>query len=205
VASSLGTSSRLVIPENGLISLNIPLTPLRLGALSTHTTHPHFMERYQALLDLLHLNVKLENPYRFKTKGEMVQECKNQIALKACIDKTMSCAHPTASRYLGRAPTHCGRCVPCLVRRAAIEHALGTDSTKYIVNVRQDKMDPTTAQGRDVRAFELAIKRLNKEPDSARLLIHKSGPLPPEPGQLSEYAGVYQRGMKELSNLLGIS
>ncbi|MFX4393007.1 hypothetical protein ABTA65_20265, partial [Acinetobacter baumannii] len=33
---------KLYIPENGLISINPPLTPRRIGALSTRTTHPYF-------------------------------------------------------------------------------------------------------------------------------------------------------------------
>ncbi len=32
----------LNVPENGLISLNIPLTKSRMGSLSTRTTHPYF-------------------------------------------------------------------------------------------------------------------------------------------------------------------
>jgi hypothetical protein len=30
----------LHVPENGLIVINVPLDPLRLGAFSTRTTHP---------------------------------------------------------------------------------------------------------------------------------------------------------------------
>ena len=33
----------LIVPENGLIALNPPLTARRIGALSTRTTHPHFL------------------------------------------------------------------------------------------------------------------------------------------------------------------
>jgi len=51
-ASGLGEAT-LYIPENGLISLNVPLDPLRLGALSTRTTHPYFMARYNDLLAAL--------------------------------------------------------------------------------------------------------------------------------------------------------
>ena len=35
----------LLVPENGLIALNVPLDPLRLGANSTRTTHPYYMNR----------------------------------------------------------------------------------------------------------------------------------------------------------------
>ncbi|MGY3610693.1 MULTISPECIES: Qat anti-phage system QueC-like protein QatC [unclassified Bradyrhizobium] len=39
-ADAVGGDMVVCVPENGLISLNVPLDPLRLGALSTRTTHP---------------------------------------------------------------------------------------------------------------------------------------------------------------------
>jgi hypothetical protein len=36
----------------------------------------------QQLLDGLGLTVRLELPYRFKTKGEMLQECADQALLR---------------------------------------------------------------------------------------------------------------------------
>ena len=49
-ASSLPTHTTIFVPENGLISLNVALDPLRLGSLSTRTTHPYFMARINELL-----------------------------------------------------------------------------------------------------------------------------------------------------------
>lgn len=48
--SGLPNKGTLHVPENGLISLNVPLDPLRLGALSTRTSHPFFMARFNELL-----------------------------------------------------------------------------------------------------------------------------------------------------------
>lgn len=62
----------LRVPENGLIALNVPLDPLRLGALSTRTTHPFYMARWNDLLGALGVPGRLENPYLNLTKGEMV-------------------------------------------------------------------------------------------------------------------------------------
>ena len=41
----------LIVPENGFIALNPPLTRRRLGSHSTRTTHPFFLSRYQRILD----------------------------------------------------------------------------------------------------------------------------------------------------------
>lgn len=40
LASTMNHEVTLIVPENGVISLNIPLTIHRLGSLSTRTTHP---------------------------------------------------------------------------------------------------------------------------------------------------------------------
>jgi SHS2 domain-containing protein len=82
----------IYVPENGLISLNVPLDRLRVGAWSTRTTHPFYMARWHEILDGLGIAARLQNPYRFKTKGEMLAECKNQnIVRKNAID-TISCS-----------------------------------------------------------------------------------------------------------------
>lgn len=44
LASSFKREIKLYIPENGLISLNIPIIPSRNGSSSTRTTHPYYME-----------------------------------------------------------------------------------------------------------------------------------------------------------------
>jgi hypothetical protein len=44
--TGLDGSFTLNVPENGLIALNVPLDPLRLGSCSTRTTHPFYMARW---------------------------------------------------------------------------------------------------------------------------------------------------------------
>jgi len=44
VGTGLGRRFVLRVPENGLIALNVPLDPLRLGSNSTRTTHPYYMQ-----------------------------------------------------------------------------------------------------------------------------------------------------------------
>lgn len=110
---SQGETVDLYVPENGFIGLNVPLTRLRAGSLSTRTTHPIFMRDMQGLLDSLGLRIRLMNPYRLKTKGEMMMDCADQNLLARLAPDSMSCGRS------GRSYQHCGRCLPCLVRRAA--------------------------------------------------------------------------------------
>lgn len=202
--SGLGIPFQLEIPENGLIALNVPLEPTRLGSLSTRTTHPHYLHSWNELLQKIGITGHVTNPYAFKTKGEMVKECTKQGVLKQLVEHSVSCAHPAADRYEGGGFSHCGRCVPCLIRRASIEGAWGAegDPTHYrLTNLRAERLDATKARGVQVRAFQYTGSRLEARPGLADLLIHKPGPLGPQ-DDVVELAGVYRRGMAEVAKLL---
>ena len=203
--TGLGGGLSLRVPENGLIALNVPLDPLRLGALSTRTTHPFYIARWNELLGLLGISVPIINPYWDKTKGEMVAGCGNKGLLRRLIPETMSCASPTKGRWQGHGTEHCGFCLPCLIRRAAIHGGLsGDDPTTYtLADLAAKPLDTKQAEGRQVRSFQFAIARLVKQPQLAAILIHKPGSLADEtPAQQGALAGVYQRGMAEMASLL---
>ena len=115
------------VPENGFICINPPLVPGRVASLSTRTTHPLFIAMLQELLDGLSVGVRLELPYRFKTKGQMLRECTNQALLSTAASDSTSCG-----RFRTYNRTHCGRCVPCMIRRAAfLAWGPGRDTTTY--------------------------------------------------------------------------
>lgn len=122
----------ILVPENGFISLNPPLVPGRMASLSTRTTHPQFMRLLQDLLHSVGVPARLQTPYQFKTKGEMMDECLNQRLLVQYASESTSCG-----RFRTYNRTHCGRCVPCMVRKAAFLHWGQPDGTTY----RFDKLD----------------------------------------------------------------
>jgi hypothetical protein len=115
--SGLGGTFTLRVPENGLISLNVPLDPLRLGALSTRTTHQFYIARWNQLLTLLGIPASIENPYWAKTKGEMVSGCANPKLLQSLVPSSLSCASPTKGRWK-KLPTE--HCLPDTARGACI-------------------------------------------------------------------------------------
>ena len=118
--------TEILVAENGFISLNSPLLPGRMASYSTRTTYPLFMSMLQDLLEGLGIEVSLGMPYRFKTKGEMLQECADQSLLKKYACDTTSCG-----RFRTYNRRHCGRCVPCMVRKAAIQYWGEIDTTNY--------------------------------------------------------------------------
>jgi len=199
-ATALPEPFNLNVPENGLIALNVPLDPLRLGALSTRTTHLFYMARWNELLRVLGIDGKLNNPYWDKTKGEMVAACGDAALLKKLVPHSLSCSSPTKGRWKRQAQGHCGYCLPCLIRRAALA---GRDNTTYgLANLKAKRLDTRQAQGRQVRSFQLAIDRLAKRPELAALLIHKPGPLYDEPARQPALAAVYRRGLEEVGRLI---
>ena len=192
------------IPENGMIALNVPLDPLRIGALSTRTAHPHVIARMRRLADAVGLSVNFLNPYRHMTKGEMVSGCADIALLRKIVGNSMSCSSPARARYMGLSPRHCGYCVPCLIRRASLEAGLGCkDPTTYTVkNLHAQALATKQAEGIHVRSFQLMAKRIKKSPALAKILVHKAGPLTDALEEIPDYANVFHRGVLEVDNLL---
>lgn len=187
VASTLlseGSDVDLIIPENGLISINPPLTSRRLGSLSTRTTHPHFIASLQKILTNVGLHVTLTNPYAFKTKGEMLRECRHP-KLGQWAAASYSCGKGK------RLNQHCGRCVPCLIRRASFHAAGMVDQTPYWA---ADLL--LQAQNEDVVAARFAASTLALR-DISRW-VGAAGPLPLDGETRAAYNEVVKRGIGEL-------
>ena len=180
------------VPENGLISLNIPLNPGRVGSLSTKTTHPVFMARLQALWDELGIRAVLRLPYAAMTKGEMMAECRASTVLADVASEATSCG-----RFVRNGYKHCGRCVPCLVRRASFIRANLRDDTTYVYpSLRGAQLEN---EPNDIGAVAVAV--LKVEQSGVRLFT--AGQLSfAEPSLRREFEGVVQRGLAELGVLL---
>src|SRR5690606_27268549 len=87
--------------------------------------HPHFLELVHNLLSALAIPVQMTNRYALKTKGEMVTCYADQATLSAVAPLTVSCGK------WKRTGLQCGRCVPCLIRRASFHAAAMVDRTPY--------------------------------------------------------------------------
>jgi 7-cyano-7-deazaguanine synthase in queuosine biosynthesis len=147
----------LYVCENGFIAVNPPLTGARIGSLSTRTAHPGFFSRLQQILDAADLRVKIENPYQFVTKGEMLSRCADQSLLQRDAAISTSCGR--FQRYNYR---HCGRCVPCQVRRAAFLTWGLPDATDYVFEAL-GRDDSDHAGFDDVRAVAMAIAQVKQD------------------------------------------
>lgn len=187
----------LVIAENGFIALNAPLTPRRVGTLSTRTAHPHFLGEMQTILDAVGLPVRIENTCRHQTKGEMLRGSIHEPDFAKLAVATVSCGK------WKRRNIQCGRCVPCLVRRAAFHAAALPDTTPYEwANLPDVLIDE---DGRDdVVAAMTAVRRLHRRGAVAPWVL-QAGPLPEDPSDRLAYVDVFRRGILELQSFLKAS
>ncbi|MBN1509221.1 MAG: hypothetical protein JW955_20415 [Sedimentisphaerales bacterium] len=205
VANAYGACVPVIVPENGLIGLNVPLTGARVGSASTRTTHPHFISCLNEVVRLIGLNHDIALPYRFKTKGEMLAEAESDL-LRKTMSLSMSCSHPEQSRWEGETPgQHCGYCLPCMIRHAAVVQAgLTAFDAQYTHDLSSSTASVTGAKARDCRAVRMAIERLRRQGTPRDVFaVLDTGPLPPE--EVQQYASVYRRGMQELAGLFGES
>jgi hypothetical protein len=188
--SSKNRPIEIVVPENGFISLNVPLGPGRIGSLSTKTTHPLYMNAVQELWDAVGINARLDFPYRDRTKGELLRKCSDRQKLLSLVGDSTSCG-----KYQRHNLTHCGECVPCLVRRAAFLEAKLRDTTAkgYL------RKDLARSESKDVAAAAAACLRYQDE----GVRRFAGGALSfASHAERARYESVVARGMDELGKLL---
>src|SRR5215469_1514896 len=121
---------QVMLPENGQLAVNLPLTPGRPAACSTRSAHPRTLDLLNQLIALLGGDVTVSNPLSGRTKGEVCDLALDAGLSSQTLYTTVSCSHPPRTRN-ANLPFHCGYCYPCLVRRAGLLHALGGDETGY--------------------------------------------------------------------------
>ena len=182
----------LYVCENGFMALNPPLTGGRIGSLSTRTAHPEFLGRFQQILDAAGLRVRITNPYSTCTKGEMLLQCADQSLLTALAATSTSCGRFQRFSYL-----HCGRCVPCQLRRAAFLAWEVPDTTGYVY-------EPLGLPGGDYSGFDdvrsvavaLAVVRMRGIQAWARSTLAS-----PFIDNRPELLAMVERALAELRNL----
>lgn len=189
------TSLDVFVPENGLISLNVPLNAGRVGSLSTKTTHPVFMRRLQAIWSRLEIPADLRLPYAAMTKAEMMERCLDKPRLTELAGQSTSCG-----RYAVYGLQHCGRCVPCLVRRAAFLCSGIADTTPKAYYFGDLKAAQPDRGANDVAAVAAAV--LKVEETGVRAFTAGQFAAFANPTERAVFEGVVERGLGELGHLL---
>ncbi|MFO0839075.1 MAG: hypothetical protein U1D55_11195 [Phycisphaerae bacterium] len=108
---------RIRFYENGVVSLNLPLSAQVVGAKATRTTHPRVIKGFSRVLSAVAgKNFDVENPYAWKTKAEVLRDIVN-AQCGELIKYATSCTHTWT---LTKLKTHCGTCSQCIDRRFAV-------------------------------------------------------------------------------------
>ena len=185
---------KVFIPENGFISLNIPLNSGRMGSFSTKTTHPVYLAGIQNIWSKLDIGIQLISPYQFKTKGELMYECRNRSLLCELINESVSCG-----KYRVHTMQHCGRCVPCMVRRAAFLKAEIVDITTNGYKFNNLSFAGLMHGPNDVGAMAKACHKISQ------VGIHNfisSNLFFADTDKRNNFEGVITRGFKEIEDFL---
>jgi 7-cyano-7-deazaguanine synthase in queuosine biosynthesis len=135
VAHLLG-KQRVRFYENGVTSLNLPISPHVLGGRASRTTHPQTLRGMEKLFGLIFdQQFTVENPFEWYTKTQVLQLIRSAGCGTLCA-KTSSCVK-TWTRTLQH--PHCGCGSQCVERRVSAL-AAGLD----------EKEDPSAGYESDV-------------------------------------------------------
>jgi 7-cyano-7-deazaguanine synthase in queuosine biosynthesis len=163
-ANRLGRREIVVIAENGQMAIHLPLVSARMASFSTHTAHPDVLVQMSLFLKgAFGADFTIENPYVLRTKKEVIDPIV-QTAPETIVHSN-SC---WKNSRLPKTATHCGECIPCFIRRIAIE-SYQPDSTAYgrdIFNEDFRALLPTDEGRRnlaDLAEFTLNFERMTDQ------------------------------------------
>jgi 7-cyano-7-deazaguanine synthase in queuosine biosynthesis len=199
VAANATKTRKIIVPENGTVSLNYPLSSSRRSSCSTRTTHPFVIETVSSIWKKLLINTEIENPYEFKTKGEMVSESKDKENLLNLIEESNSCGkrgHRAHWEDGKKDASHCGVCMPCVYRQASLKDVV--DRSSYgnsINNLFPIKEKKKKAQDTN-SMLEFLNKNLSEQEIKQELIVNGVKNL----AKLNKYVGVVSRTIEELKN-----
>jgi hypothetical protein len=145
--------------ENGIVSVNLPISAQVIGGRATRTTHPTVLNGFARIFShVFGRTFTVVNPFMWKTKSEVVSLLAQHKA-EHLISQTVSCTH---TWHTTKVVTHCGCCSQCIDRRFAVLGAeLDAKDPEEIYEVplwtgaRKDGVDRTMAESYVRAAVEI--------------------------------------------------
>ena len=158
---------RIRFYENGVVSINLPISAQVVGGRATRTTHPRVLNGFAEIFSaVFEKPFAVENPFRWKTKAEVVEV----IRAEGCGDlvrHAVSCTHVWDMTTLH---THCGTCSQCIDRRFATLAAGCTDKEDppemYAVDLLRGERPPGHSKTM-VESYVSTAKRMRVMDDAA--------------------------------------
>ncbi|WP_437919667.1 Qat anti-phage system QueC-like protein QatC [Sphingobacterium sp. LRF_L2] len=190
--------NEIIVPENGSVSLNYPLSSSRRTSCSTRTTHSFVLDKTNLVLSKLDIVSIIYNPYEFKTKGEMVDNCKDLDFLKKIIEFSNSCGkRGHRAHWQDLTASHCGVCMPCAYRQASLINI--NDTTTY-GNTINSLFPFNTKKSQDIGTCLGFLKKdITKDDIKTELIVNGIKNI----NKLNKYIDVVWRTRIELSKWIG--
>lgn len=163
VAAATRGLSDIYICENGVLSLNVPISDARKGTRSTRHAHPLFLHYFNQFINELYgRTFSVQNPFQFWTKAEEAKFLE-KTSLYRLINHTVTCwGYPNQTlRYPNS--NHCGYCIPCIVRRVSVKAAgLAAYDDQYVVDVFDLKSRSKEKYSRNIEDLIYFCRSLQK-------------------------------------------
>lgn len=172
VTALMSGQRRLRIYENGVGSLNLPISDSQLGCQSTRATNPLFLEKLEKFLSsILGSEFVLDLPNVKLTKGQMCLRLREHFP-ENWASLSVSCDGFPA-RMLGA--QQCGFCSSCILRRQALWVA-GFESDRDPENYRFDIFDNDVSLAKSVYLWDMLsqvdrLDRAIRSPEKWRRLV----------------------------------
>ena len=145
---------QVLLADNGVISLNLPINAGIIGAQASRTTHPKFLRLLNDFLKLLPLqDVTVTNPLWSRTRAETLTILKDN-GVPELLQETNSCSH---LRGRPNVQPHCGVCLQCVDRRFASE-SVGLQDHDLPERYGCDIFTDELSEGRDRTVAESYIR-----------------------------------------------
>ena len=206
--ASLAGLDRFFFFENGITSLNLPISGQVVGARSTRTTHPQVIRGFARLFSLvLGRSFEVETPFLWLTRGEIMKIAK-EGGCGDLLAHTVSCSRTVEATAFH---PHCGRCSQCIDRRFAAMAVGLTDDEDPPEMYAVDLLTGERRQGEERAMIEGFVERaqvsgtandlefMARFPEATRVLRHT--------GLTAEKAArkvldLHRRHAKEVSKVL---
>jgi 7-cyano-7-deazaguanine synthase in queuosine biosynthesis len=162
VVAHLEGAHRIRLYENGIMSVNLPISTQVVGTRATRTTHPHSLKLLEKLIRLMQGGeTTIDNPFIWMTKSEVVQVLRDP-ADRNLIAQSISCSN---TREMTKMHWHCGTCAQCLQRRIG---TLGADLGEADPK-EEYAIDMLTGPRDSVESLQMAIDMIRSALEFRRL------------------------------------
>ena len=166
------------IYENGIMSLN---PKFNFSRRVTKTTNQKTLYLINNILDKLDIKIKVTNPFKYKTKGEIIKIIPN-ANVEYIRKQTRTCAKHSGVvhfRNKNKGNFHCGICTACVLRQIG-ETNSNMNGTDYLVPINLYNL-------KDILEYENKISKNNDKIKDEKAAVYKYN----EKRSLLEYYRLY--------------